>query len=321
MTRTLAPFDLPSWKESVAAAADKHGKFAVASPSATTVAPTPSTTPVAPVIKPIATRGGRCIRPNGEEYFPRKVSIGGLKTTDVDFLRTAYAERKSALFSGAPGCGKTALVEGALDDVITLQGSLDTESADLEGTWVQSPDGTYNWEDGPLVRAAEKGVPFLIDEMALIDSRALASTYSLMDGRGVLNVSANPLRPPVVAKDGFVVYGCYNPDVPGAVVSDAMLSRFTLKVDFTTDWKVAARLGVCTEAVTVAQNLNIKAVNNEISAAPQLRELIAFRDVERIYGLDVAIANLLSFAHPEDMSAYQEAAQAIWAKMPKPLTF
>ena len=321
MTTTLTPFDLDRWKVDFAGAAASHGGFAVGGPTTAPaptpiIPPTPAVTP--PAFKPSA---GKFFRPNGEEYFPRKVTSGGLSTTDVAFIQQAYAKRMSVLMAGAPGCGKTALIEAALEGVITVQGSLDTEVSDFVGQWVQTPDGTYAWEDGPLLIAMDTAKPLLIDEIALIDPRTLAVVYSAMDGRGEVAVSSNPLRGTVKAKDGFMVFGCYNPDVPGAVVSDALLSRFTIKSDMTTDWTVAKKLGVCTEVIKVATNLNLKLASDEITAAPQLRELIAFRDVEAVFGLDAAIANLLSFAHPEDVGAYQEACQAIWSKMPKPLAF
>jgi MoxR-like ATPase len=318
---TMTDFDFDKWKTDFGTILGTHGNFAVATPSVASAAPTtpaPAAAPTPSILRPTT---GRFFRPNGDEYHARKVTIGGLKTTDVAFIQQAYDKRLPVLLSGAPGCGKTALVEAALDDVRTVQGSLDTEVSDFVGSWVQNPDGTYAWEDGPLLIQAERGKPLLVDEIALIDPRTLACVYGAMDGRDEITVTANPLRGTVKIADGFVVYGAYNPDVPGAVVSDALLSRFTLKAEVTTDWKIAEKLGVCTEAIKVAQNLNIKLANHEVTAAPQLRELLAFRDVEAIYGLDAAIANLLSFAHAEDLAAFQEAAQAIWAKMPKPLTF
>lgn len=322
MTFKTTPFDFDSWMADFASATVRHGGFIVAGPS---TAPAPAfTAPTAPVTPPPAhapARAGRCFRPNGDEYFPRKVDAYGLKTTDVEFIRRAYEKRMSVLLSGAPGCGKTAVVEAALDGVITLQGSSDTEASDFTGTWVQSPDGTFTWKDGGFVEACEAGLPYLIDEIALIDSRALAVVYAAMDGRTEFNIPANPDRPTVVVKEGFKVYGAYNPDVPGVVVSDALLSRFTMKLEMVTDWKIAKRLGVCEEAIKVAMNLNIKKNSWEISAAPQLRELLAFKQVEEVFGLDAAISNMLSFAHPEDLAAYQEAAQAVWARTPKPLVF
>lgn len=322
MSSALTPFSVEAWRVSFDEAVAAHG-FGIGSPS-TVIPPMPiPPVPSAPTMpKPAFTpRGARFFRPNGEEYLPRKVKAGGLSTTDVAFIQQSYSERLSVLLSGAPGCGKTALVEAALDDVITVQGSLDTEVSDFVGAWVQQPDGTYAFEEGPLLIAMRGGRPLLIDEIALIDPRTLAVVYSAMDGRGEVTVTSNPLLGTVKAEDGFMVYGAYNPDVPGAVVSDALLSRFWLAVEMTTDWKIAEKLGINADAVKVAQNLGIKLAASEVTAAPQLRELIAFREVERVFGLDAAIANLLSFAHAEDLPAYQEAAQSVWSKMPKPLVF
>jgi hypothetical protein len=65
-----------------------------------------------------------------------------------------------------------------------------------------------------------------------------------------------------------------------------------------TDWSLARTLGVPTSMVTVAQNLSKKQVSGEVSWAPQMRELLAFRDISTVFGLSFAVSNLLA-ASPE----------------------
>ena len=260
-------------------------------------------------------------RPNGETYHPREVQMGGAKSKDVAVIQRAYGEGMSVLLSGVPGTGKTAMIEAALNNVVTVQGTLDTETSDFVGQWYQRPDGTYGWADGPLVIAMEAGRPLLIDEVALIDPRVMATVYSVMDGRDELAVTANPERGTVKAAEGFLVFGAYNPDVPGAVVSDALLSRFAMAVEVHTDWEVAGMLDVPAPAVSAAVQLNAKLNANEVSAAPQLRELIAFRDVAKVFGQDAAVSNLLAFAHPEDRTVFTEVIVANFGGAPKALAF
>ena len=70
---------------------------------------------------------------------------------DVTLLRESIDAGLTVLLYGEPGCGKTALVEAAFgDDLFTVQGTVETETADFVGSWVQQPDGTYLWVDGPL---------------------------------------------------------------------------------------------------------------------------------------------------------------------------
>ena len=110
-------------------------------------------------------------RPNGEKYFTRKWG----EHSDVEVLRKARQDSFYALLYGAPGCGKTAMVEASFgDSLYTILGSGDTEVSDLVGGYVQTPAGGFEWVDGPLVRAAEEGKVLLIDEIGLIDPKVLA---------------------------------------------------------------------------------------------------------------------------------------------------
>jgi hypothetical protein len=68
----------------------------------------------------------------------------------------------------------------------------------------------------------------------------------------------------------------------------------------TTDWALAKKLGVDRLAVTAAQNLNKRLESGDVSWAPQLRELLAFRDVTGKFGARFAIQNLLASAPEMD---------------------
>ena len=260
------------------------------------VARTATAKKVVPVVSADALLGSnKYKRPNGDDYFTRKWG----EHDDVEVLKKAREKSQFVLLYGAPGCGKTALVEAAFgENLYTVLGSGDTEVSDLVGGYVQTPSGGFVWEDGPLLKAAIAGETLLIDEVGLIDPKVLSIVYGLMDGRREYTVTANPERGTVKAKDGFYVIAATNPNAPGVRLSEALLSRFTVHAEMTTDWSLAKKLGAPVTIVTAAQNLAKKQKEGEVSWAPQMRELLAFRDLTETFGTKFAIANLLA-ASPE----------------------
>jgi nitric oxide reductase NorQ protein len=253
------------------------------------------------------------IRPNGEYYYARDWS--GFQ--DVLALRKARENNLYPLLYGPPGTGKTALVEAAFDDLITVVLSGDTEAMDLVGQFMPDPTGEsttgYIWVDGPLIQAMEEGRGLLLDEVGLPDSKVLAVAYGAMDGRRELVVSQNPARGTIKAKDGFFIVGATNPNAPGVHMSEALLSRFTLHVEVTTDWVLAVtKLNVPDTICTIAENLSKKVELGELDWAPQMRELLAFRDAAKVFNEDFAVKNLIAVAPEGDREAVQEAVKRMY---------
>jgi nitric oxide reductase NorQ protein len=271
---------------------------------------------VAPVISADALLGEtKYPRPNGEDYYTRKWG----EHDDVEVLRKARDNSQFVLLYGAPGCGKTAVVEAAFgENLHTVLGSGDTEVSDLVGGYVQTPSGGFVWEDGPLLKAAEKGQTLLIDEIGLIDPKVLSIAYGLMDGRREYTVTANPERGTVKAKDGFYVIAATNPNAPGVRLSEALLSRFTIHAEMTTDWALSKKLGAPSTIVTAAQNLAKKQQTGEVSWAPQMRELLAFRDLSKSFGTKFAIANLLAAAPELDRPVVADVFTRVFGEECRP---
>ncbi|MEV6932093.1 AAA family ATPase [Dactylosporangium sp. NPDC051485] len=233
-------------------------------------------------------------RPNGTLYHPRRLGKGW----DVEELRRLRQQQVPVLLYGPPGTGKTAMVEAAFPDLLTVAGTGDTVVDDFLGAYNPLPGGGYQFVHGPLVTAMREGRALLVDDATLIPPRVLAVLYPAMDGRGVITIPANG-NEPVQAVDGFYVIAGHNPGVHGAVLTEALASRFTVHIEVTTDWDLARQLGVPKTVVDAAIDLNADLAAGKTSWAPQLREALGFVKVRDSLGMTAALANLAGVA-PED---------------------
>src|SRR6185369_11927948 len=116
------------------------------------------------------------------------------------------------------------------------------------------------------------------DDATLIPPTVLAVVYPAMDGRHQITVKANGGEL-VDAAPGFYVVAGHNPGVHGAVLTDALASRFSVQIQVSTDYDLADQLKIDPRAVKVARNLATRQANGEIGWAPQLRELLAFHKI------------------------------------------
>jgi len=253
-------------------------------------------------------------RPNGMDYHPRLLS-GMPDVTALQRLRDAGVP---ALLYGPPGTGKTSVVEAAFNDCLTVQGDGDTVVADLVGDYTKTPGGDFVFVHGPLVRAMRGGVPLFIDDATLIPPTVLAVVYPAMDGRREVVIKANGGEV-VKAEPGFYVIAGHNPGVHGAILTDALSSRFSVHIQVSSDYTLADELGVDTKAVRVARNLATRQEKGEIGWAPQLRELLAFKKLTDAWDLDAAAANLIGAAPEEDRATVAAVVRDVFGKTVAPL--
>ncbi|PPJ01258.1 AAA family ATPase [Nocardia cyriacigeorgica] len=271
--------------------------------------------PAAPSGTPSPARTGSAVtRPNGQQYHLR--TLAG--RADVDVLRTMRDHEVPVLLYGPPGTGKTSLIEAAYGDLLTVQGDCDTTVADFVGEYTQNPDGTFAFVHGPVVRAMREGRVLFIDDATLIPPTVLSCVYPAMDGRREIVIKANSGEI-VTAAPGFFVVAGHNPGVHGAILSDALASRFAFQVQVGSDYDLAKQLGVDPKAVRAARNLATRQDKGEIGWAPQLRELLAFQKIATATDTNTAAANLIGAAPEDDRAIVADVVRTVFGTRLEPL--
>jgi hypothetical protein len=283
----------------------------VTAPVPVVATPAPFTAVYPPIVR------GYVTRPNGERYKVRKID----GVDDVKVLQDSRLYGEHVFFYGEPGTGKTALVDSAFGtDFVTMLGTEETEVGDFTGGYTTRGGGTYGWSDGALVEAMERRCPLFIDEIGVIAPKVLTTVFSVMDGRWSLPITANPDRGTVTTGPGFIVIGATNPHAPGVRLSEALLSRFAVHVEVTTDYKVAREMGVPAVLVDAAENLDKRRATGEISWAPQMRELLRASAQWTSRGDRFAIRNLIGSAPEDDRAVVSEMLARTLGKKYKPLS-
>ena len=77
----------------------------------------------------------------------------------------------------------------------------------------------------------------------------LAVAYPAMDGRREITVKAHKGET-ITAADGFYVIGGHNPGVHGAILTEALSSRFSVQIQVATDYDLARSLKIEPRAIT-----------------------------------------------------------------------
>jgi hypothetical protein len=86
----------------------------------------------------------------------------------------------------------------------------------------------------------------------------------------------------------------------------------------TTDWSLAKKMSVPANMVTAAQNLSKKQASGEVSWAPQMRELLAFRDLVEVFGTKWAVQNLLAQAPEMDRPVVADVLTRVYGEEIRP---
>ena len=148
----------------------------------------------------------------------------------------AARQNEPILFKGPTGTGKTAIVKEVADLLhipfipLDLDGQSDT--GQIIGRMLPSEDKKtlrYEWQDGFLIQAMERGWWILLDEINLAEPEVIERINSLLDDDRTLTLSEHNNRT-IKVHPNFRLFAAMNPDhMEGRkMMSQAMLNKFHL---------------------------------------------------------------------------------------------
>jgi len=144
-----------------------------------------------------------------------------------------------AFITGLSGNGKTFMVEQACAkakrEYFRVNITVETDEDDLLGHYALI-DGNTVWQDGPVVKAMERGAILLLDEIDLASSKIMC-LQPVLEGKGVYLKKVNRFVSPSV---GFNVLATANTKGKGSedgrfigtnILNEAFLERFPITVE------------------------------------------------------------------------------------------
>ena len=144
-----------------------------------------------------------------------------------------------AFITGLSGNGKTFMVEQACAkakrEFFRVNITVETDEDDLLGHYALI-DGNTVWQDGPVVKAMERGAILLLDEIDLASSKIMC-LQPVLEGKGVFLKKVNRFVSPSI---GFNVLATANTKGKGSedgrfigtnILNEAFLERFPITIE------------------------------------------------------------------------------------------
>ena len=144
-----------------------------------------------------------------------------------------------AFVTGLSGNGKTFMIEQACAkakrEFFRVNITVETDEDDLLGHYALI-DGNTVWQDGPVVKAMERGAVLLLDEIDLASSKIMC-LQPVLEGKGVFLKKVNRF---VAPSEGFNVLATANTKGKGSedgrfigtnILNEAFLERFPITVE------------------------------------------------------------------------------------------
>lgn len=255
--------------------------------------------------------------PDGRTYQSR--SIFGVR--DVEVLRTARNAHLAVSLSGPPGSGKSTAAMAAFGrdcEIVHCFEGMTRE--DLVGMLAPTPGapGEYEFVDGPLIRAMERGIPAVIDDIGWMPPGVQALLLPITDDHRRIEVIDRSPNEMVTATTGFSVIITENPGVGWGVI-EPLRDRIAIPVTVPARFEIAVDAGAPLGLVEVAKALERKKTGDSTQWVPSVRQLVSSGAAADIFGLDFAASALLSKC-PADQHASVVDELARFVDVRDPLT-
>ena len=152
-------------------------------------------------------------------------------------IQAVLGKTRRVLLYGPPGTGKTysavkqtaPLNANGTPNVYQVTMTEDTASANLEGFYKPSSDGTFQWHDGIAIQAWRNGGRLVINEIDHASPDAMTFLHAILDDQDIAMLTLNnDDKETVRPAEGFQVVATTNS--PPESLPLALKDRFPVKI-------------------------------------------------------------------------------------------